>query len=207
MNWGSLELSDTQAKADTGLLEMPEHSCSGAVSIVVLGLGNILLKDEGVGVHVAKCLQKENLPDNVEVIDGGTAGLDVLLSQQPGYKLVIIDAVKAGEQPGTIYKTQSNVWHPQAQLGDDLIAAIAKTFDFDAATPAGRSRVSLHQIGLLDALRAAERLERMPDKVAIIGVEPADVSLGLELTEPVMQSVPRVVKEVLKEIQDAVHKE
>jgi hydrogenase maturation protease len=178
MNWESLELSDTQTQASASLLNADEDrppcllpKAERGVRILILGLGNVLLRDEGVGVHVAELLQKEAPHRGVEVIDGGTAGLDILLSQQPPYKLVIIDAVKAGKKPGTIYKTQSNVWHPQAQLGDGLIAAIAKTFGFDAATPAGRSRVSLHQVGLLDALAAAERLERMPDEITIIGVE------------------------------------
>jgi len=99
------------------------------------------------------------------------------------------------------------VWHPQAQLGDGLRAAIAETFGFDAATPPGQSKISLHQVGLLDALRAAEMTNCMPEEITIIGVEPAEVSLGLELTEPVEQSVPRVVKQVLEEVQDAVHRE
>jgi len=193
MNWESSELSDTRTKADTGLLGMPGNSCSDAVRVLVLGLGNILLKDEGVGVHVAKYLQEEDLPDNVEVIDGGTSGLDVLLSQEPAYKLVVVDAIRAGKKPGTIYKTQLK---PVRRGG------LTEIF-----SEVGQLNLSLHQVGLLDALGAAERLERMPEEITIIGVEPAEVSLGLELTEPVKRSVPRVVKEVLKEIQDAVHRE
>jgi hydrogenase maturation protease len=71
----------------------------------------------------------------------------------------------------------------------------------------GQSNISLHQVGLLGALRAAESLERMPEEITIIGVEPAEVSPGLKLTEPVEHSVPRVVKQVLEEIQNAVHRE
>ena len=200
-------MSDTQTKPGTTLLTSLEQNGTDTVRVLILGLGNILLKDEGVGVHVAKCLQKEDLPDNVEVIDGGTAGLDVLLSQEPPYRLLVIDAIKAGKKAGTVYKTRLNVWHPQAQLGDGLRTAIAETFGFDAATPPGQSKISLHQVGLLDALRAAEMTNCMPEEITIIGVEPAEVSLGLELTEPVEQSVPRVVKQVLEEVQDAVHRE
>ena len=186
-------MSDTWPKADTKLLEMPENTCSDAVRVLILGLGNILLKDEGVGVHVVKYLQEEDLPDNVEVIDGGTSGLDVLLSQEPAYKLVVVDAIRAGKKPGTIYKTQLKPAERERLT--------------DIFNEVGQSNISLHQVGLLDALGAAERLERMPEEIAIIGVEPAEVSLGLELTEPVEQSVPRVVKQVLEEIQDAVHRE
>ena len=193
INSESLELSDTWKKADTGLLETPEKRCSGDVRVLVLGLGNILLKDEGVGVHVAECLQKKDLPDNVEIIDGGTSGLDVLLSQRPPYRLLVIDAIKAGRKPGTVYKTQLKRGEKErvTQIFNEL----------------GQSNISLHQVGLLDALRAAEKLERMPEEITIIGLEPAEVSLGLELTEPVKQSVPRVVEQVLEEIQDAVHRE
>ena len=146
-----------------------------------------------VDVHVAERLGKEELPDNVEVIDGGTAGLDVLLSQEPAYKLVIVDAIRAVKNPGTIYMTQLKLAEKER-----LTEIFGKV---------GQSNMSLHQVGLLDALKAAERLERMPEEITIIGVEPADVSLGLELTEPVKQSVPRVVNQVLEEIQDAVHRE
>jgi hydrogenase maturation protease len=181
------------AKTDTGLLEIPEDSCRDAVRVLVLGLGNILLRDEGVGVHVAKCLLRENLPENVEVIDGGTAGLDILLSQQLPYKLLIIDAIKAGKKPGTIYETQLKPGEKER---------LTEIFN-----EVGRPNISLHQVGLLDALKAAERLECMPEEITIIGVEPAEVSLGLELTEPMKRSVPRVVEQVLEEIGDAVHRE
>ena len=193
MNWESSELSDTWTRAETGLLEMQENSCSGPVRVVVLGLGNILLRDEGVGVHVAKCLLRDNLPDNVEVVDGGTAGLDILLSQQPPYGVIVIDAIKAGKEPGTIYRTQLK------PVEEERLTEIFHEV--------GQSSISLHQVGLLGALRAAERLERMPEEITIIGVEPAEISLGLDLTEPVERSVPRVVKQVLEEIQDAVHRE
>ena len=93
-------------KMGTSLVVSSGNSCGKSGRVLVLGLGNVLLKDEGVGVHVAGQLQKQVLPCNVEVIDGGTAGLDVLLSQQGLDKLVVIDAMRAGKKPGTIYKTR-----------------------------------------------------------------------------------------------------
>lgn len=186
-------MSDTRIEAGVGLVASRQGNHSDSVRVLVLGLGNILLKDEGVGVHVAKYLQEEDLPDNVEVIDGGTSGLDILLSQEPAYKLVVVDAIRAGKKPGTIYRTQ---------LKPAERERLTEIFN-----EVGQSNISLHQIGLLDALGAAERLDRMPEEITIIGVEPAEVSLGLELTEPVEQSVPRVVKQVSEEIQDVVHRE
>src|SRR4030042_7180736 len=78
--------------------------------ILILGIGNLLLKDEGVGVHVVERLREIPLPENVEVLDGGTAGLDLVDFIGGRKKLIVIDAVNAGEKPGTIYRlTEENL--------------------------------------------------------------------------------------------------
>ncbi|MHC4474281.1 MAG: hydrogenase maturation protease [Planctomycetota bacterium] len=159
--------------------------------IVVLGLGNILLKDEGVGAHVAEQLVKLELGDNVEVIDGGTAGLDILLSQEPPYKLIVVDAMKGGQESGTIYKARF--------AGEDR-NGVREVF--------GRhehSSISLHQIGLIEALAMAEKTHCAPEEIVIIGIEPEQIDCGLELTEPVARRVPEIINTVLEEIEDAVH--
>jgi len=163
----------------------------GTMRILVLGVGNMLLKDEGIGVHVAERLQEQTLAENIEVIDGGTSGLDTLLLEQPPYKLVVVDAIRAGGKPGTIYKTRLTEGE-YGQLRESL----------------GRDeRVSLHQVGLIDALGVAEKLHCAPEEMVIIGIEPGQVSCGLELTAAVRRSVPAVIKEVLKEINNVIHRE
>ena len=161
--------------------------------ILVLGLGNILLRDEGVGAHVAALLQKEPLPADVEVVDGGTAALDALLLVEGIDKLVVIDALRAGQKPGTIYraKFQAGEKHRLTELlaGQD------------------GSKISLHQVGLIDALAVAGRLNCLPEEIVIIGVEPAEVGYGLELTDEVDQKIPEIIDTVVKEIEDAVHTE
>ncbi len=159
--------------------------------ILVLGLGNVLLKDEGVGVHVAAELQKQDLPANVEVIDGGTAGLDIILSQEGLDKLVVVDAIRFGNKPGTIYKAR-------VEAGDK--DELTRIFG-----PDNESKISLHQVGLIDALAAAEKLSCAPREIVIIGVEPKQINHGLELTEQVKQKIPEIVNTVLEEIRDAVH--
>ena len=159
--------------------------------VLVLGLGNLLLSDEGIGVHVARELQKHNLPANVEVIDGGTAAIDVILSQQGLDKLVVIDAIRFGNRPGTVYKTRLN-----AEEQNEL----ARFFDSD-----GGSMISLHQLGLINALAVAKKLNCLPRETIIIGVEPGRISPGLQLTEQVEQTVPKIINTVLEEIRDAVH--
>ena len=161
--------------------------------VLILGLGNILLKDEGIGAHIATELQKHNLPENVEVIDGGTSGLDILLSQEGSYKLVVVDALKAGKEPGTIYK---------AGFKSRDKGELTKIFSRKR-----NSKISLHQVGLIEALAAAEKLNRAPSEVIIVGVEPADVDCGLEPSQLVKQRSAEIINTVLEEIEDAVYED
>lgn len=176
----------------SSLLTGPTGDCGETGRVLVLGLGNILLKDEGVGVHVAAKLQEMALGPNVEVIDGGTAGLDVLLGQRDLYKLVVIDAMKAGGKSGTIYK---------AELKADERNKLTQIFGRQ------QSKISLHQVGLIEALSAAEKMGAAPERIVIIGVEPGEIDCGLELTEPVEQKVPEVVEKVLEVIENDIHRE
>ncbi len=73
-------------------------------NILILGIGNILLKDEGIGVHVVNKLKEMQLPPDVEVMDGGTLGIDLLYYIEGRKKVVVIDTVTAGEPPGTMYR-------------------------------------------------------------------------------------------------------
>lgn len=161
--------------------------------ILVLGLGNILLRDEGVGAHVAALLQKEPLPADVEVVDGGTAALDALLLVEGIDKLVVIDALRAGQKPGTIYRAKFRAGEKHRLT--ELLAG------------QDGSKISLHQVGLIDALAVAGRLNCLPEEIVIIGVEPAEVGYGLELTDEVEQKIPEIIDTVVKEIEDAVHTE
>jgi hydrogenase maturation protease len=177
-----------QVKTDASLVMSSEKSCSTG-RILVLGLGNILLKDEGVGVHIAQMLQELALPHNVEVVDGGTASLDVLLLAPGIEKLVVIDALRAGKEAGTIYK---------ARLKSEERDKLEQIFS-------SGSRISLHQVGLIDALAIAEKMNCAPKEIAIIGIEPKKIDCGLELTDDVKQKIPEIINTVLKEVEDAIH--
>ena len=185
-----------QVKTDASLvmssekkLRRAQSSRYGTGRILVLGLGNILLKDEGVGVHIAQMLQELALPHNVEVVDGGTASLDVLLLAPGIEKLVVIDALRAGKEAGTIYK---------ARLKSEERDKLEQIFS-------SGSRISLHQIGLIDALAIAERMNCAPKEIAIIGIEPKKIDCGLELTDDIKQKIPEIINTVLKEVEDAIH--
>ena len=178
-----------QSVTDASLAMGTEKGCGTGLTLV-LGLGNILLKDEGIGVHIAQKLQQVALPHNVEVIDGGTASPDVLLLAQGVEKLVVIDAVRACKEAGTIYKARFKI-----EEQDKL----EQIFSFG-------SKISLHQIGLIDALTAVKKMNCAPREIVIIGVEPKKIDYGLELTDEVKQRVPEIIDTVLREIKDVVHR-
>jgi hydrogenase maturation protease len=145
--------------------------------ILILGIGNILLKDEGIGVHVAQTMEGMSLPHDVEVMDGGTMGIDLLYYIEGREKVVVIDAIRAGDKPGTIYRfTDKNL----AQKKDLLRTA--------------------HGIDITDAINTARLLGTKPDKIIFIGVEPEDISEGLELTPTIQQRIPKIIELVIKEI-------
>jgi len=146
---------------------------------LILGVGNILLGDEGVGVRVVETLHDKDLPEGVEVLDGGTASLDLLNSLADREKVIVIDAVQGGCEPGSIYRfTPDDVETP-----------------YEHAT-------SLHQVGLLETLAIARQLGCTPREVIILGVEPASLEYGLGLSAQVAAAVPRAIDMVLAELAD-----
>jgi hydrogenase maturation protease len=140
--------------------------------IAIMGIGNLLLKDEGIGVHVVQILQeRNNLPDHVEIVDAGTAALDVLQMLGQVDRLIVIDAVKGGCEPGTLYK-----------------------FKPDDIRSTNRATTSLHQLGFIEALNIVEKLGNAPRDVTIIGVEPKEIEIGLELSAEIAGKIPQIVQ-------------
>jgi len=145
-------------------------------NVIILGVGNLILKDDGVGVHVVKEMENRELPPGVEVIDGGTATMDLLSIIHESEKIIVIDALTSGGQPGTIYRC----------LPEELMDAPERP-------------LSLHQVDLLDVLLMARQLGGHVS-VVIIGVEPKEISCGMELTTEVKAAVPKVIKAIFKEL-------
>ena len=149
----------------------------GRRPILILGIGNILLRDEGVGVRVIEQMQKMHLPDDVELVDGGTAGADLLDVLAERRKVIVIDAVQADCEPGSVLRFTP----------DDL------------ACP-DRAGVSLHELGLGEALAMTRQLGCAPKEVIVFGIKPKELGCGLELSEEIAASVPKVIELVLAEI-------
>ena len=151
--------------------------------ILVIGVGNSIQMDDGIGIHLLAHLEKESLPDTVELFDGGTAGLDLLPFLQHRDTVIVIDAVDADMEPGTLFR-----------FTPEDIAAKRQSYD------------SLHQLGLLETLKMAGLLGTAPAHAIIIGVQPGIIDWGEELSEPLRKRIPRIVELVLEEVQQAQHR-
>ncbi len=149
--------------------------------VIILGVGNLLLKDEGVGIHVIKEMESQDLPPGVTALDAGTAALDLLSVICESEKIIVIDALRSGGEPGTIYRC----------LPEELVDTY-------------KGPLSLHQVDLLDVLLMARQLGGTAC-VVIIGVEPEDIEYGLELTPRVKGAVPRVIRAVFQELKEIRH--
>ncbi|MCK5181195.1 MAG: HyaD/HybD family hydrogenase maturation endopeptidase [Dehalococcoidia bacterium] len=140
----------------------------------VLGIGNTLLRDEGIGCHVANALAEIPLPD-VEIIDAGTCP-DVWQFIEDTDKLIIVDAVKGGGMPGQIYR-----FHPED------------------VTLEQKPLLSMHDIGLVDNLILMQLRQNIGETV-IIGVEPKDINWGLELSAELQGKMSQIIDTVLSEL-------
>lgn len=140
----------------------------------VLGIGNVLLGDEGVGCHVVHALEGIPLPD-VKIIDGGTCP-DAFQLLEDADKLVIVDAVKGGGTPGQIYR-----------------------FHLEDITLEQKPFLSLHDVGLVDNLMLMQ-LWRNIGEAVIIGVEPREINWGLELSPELQEKMPQIIETILAEL-------
>ena len=150
------------------------------MKVVVLGVGNTLLEDEGIGVRAVEELQRRYvLPPVVQVIDGGTAGMELLESLEDLDKLIIADCVRVGQPPATVIRRV-----------DDEVPAFFRT------------KISPHQIGVSDVLAALQLRERFPRHLALIGIQPASLECGIELTPEIEATLPDVLAMTVAELRD-----
>ncbi|MCX7923880.1 MAG: HyaD/HybD family hydrogenase maturation endopeptidase [Clostridia bacterium] len=143
---------------------------------VILGIGNILLRDDGVGVHVVKALENQNLPSTIELVDGGTSTLDTLSYFLDYKKIIVIDSLKAGYEPGTIYK-----------INPEDIKSYKK------------ENLSIHDVQILDVVKMANMIGSFPE-VVIFGIEPKEIRFDLEMTDLIKSKIPDVIRHVKKEL-------
>ena len=150
------------------------------MKIIVLGIGNLLLSDDGVGVHVINKLENEfEFPENIRLIDGGTKGLDLLPFIEDSDRVLIVDAANFRKEPGAIDTVE----------GDKIPAFLS-------------TKLSVHQIGLPDLLFAAKLMEITPSEMCLIGIQPKSMETGTELSEEVKNRLEELTGKVLQKLKD-----
>lgn len=148
------------------------------ISVLVLGIGNLVMGDDGVGVLVAQMLQQRyRFADNVEIMDGGTLGLDLLPKLENITNLVMVDAVETGKKAGTCVRL----------CGQELPIAL-------------QTKVSPHQMGLKDLLAVSELMGHSPKEMVLIGVQPGSIEMEIGLTAEVEAQLETLVSNVLTEL-------
>lgn len=147
-------------------------------SVLILGVGNIILSDEAVGVRAVEALiSAYDLPLGVQALDGGTSSMEMLDEIANLDLLVVVDALKAGKPQGTLLRL----------AGDEVPVFF-------------RQKLSPHQIGLSDVLASLEFAGCRPKDMVVIGVEAENFSLGLEMTPLIAARVPELVTMVVAEL-------
>lgn len=145
---------------------------------LILGVGNLLLSDDGVGVRVIERLQATHtFPADVQLLDGGTCGLDLLHYLEGIDRLIVVDAANLGKPPGTI----------QRFAGEDVPAFMGL-------------KISPHEINLPELLFSAKLTGIYPAEVVILGIQPQTLETSLELSPPVAAQVPTLAALVLAEL-------
>ena len=148
------------------------------MSTLVLGIGNLIMTDDGVGVRVVQRIQREyRFPPEVKILDGGTLGLDLLPWLEGVEQLLMVDAVETGWEPGTVVRL----------VGEELPIAL-------------KTKLSPHQMGLQDLLAVAELQGFSPREMVLWGVQPAVLEMGMELSLPVAAQLDELVERVLAEL-------
>ncbi|WP_029541737.1 HyaD/HybD family hydrogenase maturation endopeptidase [Selenomonas sp. AB3002] len=146
--------------------------------ITVLGIGNVVLRDEGFGVRVAEYLDKNYIfPDNVQIVDGGVLGIELMQFVTDTQKLLIIDSINGGAEAGTTFRFAN----------DEVLAHF-------------QDKLSAHEVGIQDVLAALEVTGRKIPEVVVIGAQPFDLSAGVELSAGMAGLLEPMAEQALKEL-------
>lgn len=146
--------------------------------ITILGIGNTLFSDEGVGIHLLPLLEEAlKEVDNIEIIEGLTDGMRLLGPVEEAENLIIIDAINAGKEGGTIISL----------VGEEIPAYFG-------------IKMSIHQLGFQEVLLAAKMRERYPKQIVMVGMQPTSLELGVELTETNRQKLGELANAVIEQV-------
>jgi hydrogenase maturation protease len=145
--------------------------------LLILGLGNLLCTDDGVGPVAAQAIAETRVvPEGVQVLDGGTLGLALLAYIEDAERAILVDAIEIDAPPGTLVRLE----------GDDV-------------GPACAAHLSVHQVGVSDLIEAARWRGKIPPKLVLLGVVPESTALGVELSPRVQAALPALLNAVCDE--------
>lgn len=149
-------------------------------TITVIGLGNILMRDEGIGVHTLnRFRERYSVPEFVELVDGGTCGLDLMPVIQGRKKVLIVDAVNFEREPGFI----------DLLMNDEIPARFS-------------TKASLHHLGLMDVLSIVRLADALPEEICLIGIQPKTLELGLDMTQEMWDKVDILVEKTASKLRE-----
>lgn len=146
------------------------------VQTIVIGIGNNLMTDDGAGIHVIDRLREAELPEHVRLVDGGTLGFTLLEIVEGARRLIVVDAAQLEAAPGTVQVFQDQ--------------------EMDAYLT-GCRRSSVHEVNLLDVIGAARFRGNMPQRYALVGIQPESVDWGADPTESVARGVEQATAAIL----------
>lgn len=148
-----------------------------SVPLLILGLGNLICGDDGLGVTaVHRLCDAYDAPEGVRILDGGTLGLSLLPYLEEAERAILVDAIRDDAAPGSFVRL----------TGDDVAPAVAV-------------RLSVHQVGVVDLLDGARWLGKTPDPLVLLGLVPSSVELSVALSPPVERNLPELVRRVADE--------
>lgn len=149
-------------------------------TITILGLGNILMTDEGVGVHTVNEFEKRyTVPDHVEIVDGGAAGLDLIPFIEGREKVLMVDAVNFDEEPGFIGILEN----------DEIPVKITE-------------KASMHHLGLMDVLSIVRMSGNYPKELCLIGIQPRSLELGLDMTPEIWDKKDALIERIITKLRE-----
>lgn len=158
----------------------PEPESPPVVPVLVVGCGNLLRGDDAVGPTLVRHLWDRGVPDHVELVDGGTAGMDVAFKMRGRRTVVIVDAARTGAEPGTVFRVPGE----EVEELPPVTGLHQHAFRWDHALAVGRWLLK----------------DAYPEQVVVYLVEAASLEPGAELTEPVRAAMERVIEHVLDEV-------
>lgn len=159
---------------------MTEKDILQTPEITVLGIGNAVLQDEGFGVRAVEALDKTyDFPDNVQLLDGGTLGMELLRFVTGTKKLLVIDSINGGEAPGTIFCFRNS----------EVLAHF-------------QDKLSVHEVGIQDVLALLEVTGKPIPEVTVLGAQPFAVEAGVSLTEEMAGLLPDITQRALGQLAD-----